>query len=76
MKTNDEKLNDLINKAKNDKECIKVQNFINSILIVFQTALYSDIYVDLKKLDNKALIYTNDNNIYLLIYKIKKYEID
>jgi len=76
MKTNDEKLNNFISKVQKDQEFVKLETFKNSILIIFDTSIFSDIYQDLKQLDNLALIYTYNNNLYLLIYKIKTYEVD
>jgi len=76
MKTNDEKLKNLIDKAKKDKEFIRLENYVNSFILVFDRCLYSDLYQELKSLDNLCMIFNSNGNLFILIYKIKKYEID
>lgn len=76
MKTNDEKLNDFIEKAKREEDFVRLENYVNSFIFVFEKSLYSDLYQNLKALDNQVMIFVSNGNLIVLIYKIKKYEID
>lgn len=76
MTTNDEKLNNFIEKAKKEKDFIRLENYVNSFIFVFERSLYTDLYQDLKALDNQAMMFVSNGNLFVLIYKIKKYEID
>lgn len=80
--SNEEKLNSFIESCKKEKEFVKQLNFKNSIIIHFEKTIYSNLLDDLKKLQNKVMIYhcndplTDQINTCLFIYKINNYEFD
>lgn len=82
LETNEQQLNEFLERCKLDKDFIKIATFKNSVIVYFDKAIYSDLYEELKKLSNRVMIYTNVNvnfvkpELCLFIYKNLNYEID
>jgi len=80
--TNDQKLNNFLENCKKCKEYNQIRTFKNSIVVHFEKNIYSDIFEQLKKLDNKIMIYTQDDiytgeqDICLFIYKDLNFNYD
>lgn len=80
--SNNEKLNNFLLLCKNENEFIEIKEYKNSFIIIFEKTIYSNIFNQLRQLENQIMIYhsidilKNKTTLNLFIYKITNYEID